>query len=563
MSKERNFLGEYLLSKGIVSQGQLNEALEEQKRTHKRLGNILVSMGFVQEADITKALSEQLGIEYLELSLAEIKPEVAKLIPRTIGIRLQAVAVSKTGNILKVAMANPLDVVAIDEIKQITKLTVTPVFATSIGIKEIIEKIYPKETVAEDKETPASKGKPASGSEEVQKELSKIMDEAEQAAVIKLVDQIMLEAVKENASDIHLEPQEKIFYCRFRIDGVLYERKPIPKDMQSAVISRIKIMANMNIAEKRLPQDGRIITEIGGRKIDLRIATFPTIYGEHVSLRILDKTAKIITLQDLGFLPDTLQNFDNLISRPYGIIFVTGPTGSGKSTTLYAALNKIDNIRKNVFTLEDPVEYTIERVHQSQINVKAGFTFASGLRSILRHDPDVIMIGEVRDKETAEIAIHSALTGHLVLTTLHTNDAPSSVTRLIDMGTEPFLVASSILGILAQRLVRKLCPKCKKSYKPTKEEINLLGEKFKSDITLYKEQGCPECNNTGYRGRIGIFELLILNNDIKNAIVKGASSSELKTLACNNGMKTLREDGIAKVISGITTLSEILRITEE
>jgi len=567
MAEERRLIGEYLLQKGIISEAQLKEAVEEHKRTNRRIGEILIKRGFAREEDIARALGEQLGFTFMDLSTYQIEAEAAALIPKEAALRLQTIPVFKVGDSLTVAMTNPLDVGAIDELGCLSQgMRIKPVLATPTGIKEAIAKFYGIEPVVSRQSSVVSPQVSAEGRRLIPvEEPSKLIQEAGQAPVIKLVNQLIEEAVKSGASDIHLEPQEDGFYCRLRIDGVLHEIEPPPKKLQPAVISRIKIMAEMDIAQSRLPQDGRIQTKSLGRDIDLRVATFPTIYGEHVSIRLLDKTQGLIKLEELGFEADTLKKFKEIIYKPYGIILVTGPTGSGKTTTLYAALNTINDLKKNIITLEDPVEYTITRIHQSQVNVKAGLTFATGLRSIVRLDPDIIMIGEIRDKETADIAIHSSLTGHLVFSTLHTNDAPSAATRLIDIGVEPYLVASSLVGVLAQRLVRKLCPKCKQGYKPSEEELSVVSSKSSvvSQIRLYKPAGCNECRNTGYKGRIGIFELLIPDNGIKELIIKKAPTHQIRDAACQAGMKTLRQDGFQKVLAGITSLSEVLSVTEE
>ena len=563
MADKRKFIGQYLLDKGIITKAQLDEAVEEWKRTGRKIGEIFVKHKYATEEEIAGALSEQLGFSFLDLSSYQIETSVISLMPSESAARLQAIPLFKVGNSLTVAMANPLDVGAIDEISRLAGgLRITPVVGTATGIKDAIKKYY-YETPLPAQAAPPAAAQPSTAPKSAPEAL---MKEAVQAPVIKLVDKLIEEAVKSDASDIHLEPQEKDFYCRLRIDGVLHDTEPPPKKLQRAVISRLKIMANMDIAQTRLPQDGRIELKVLARNVDLRVATFPTIYGEHVSLRILDKTQGIIDIEKLGFQADDLKKLKDIIYKPYGFILVTGPTGSGKTTTLYAVLNKINDLKKNIITLEDPVEYTITRIHQSQVNVKAGFTFATGLRSIVRLDPDIIMIGEIRDKETADIAIHSSLTGHLVFSTLHTNDAPSCATRLIDIGVEPYMVTSALLGVVAQRLVRKLCNKCKKKYKPTPEELQAFSyrpEVVKSSSIFYKPDGCKECGNTGFKGRTGIYEVLIPDSEIKELIVKKMPAHELKKAAQKKGMRTLHEDGLMKVAQGITSLSEILRVTEE
>lgn len=573
MAAERKLLGEYLLKKGIINEAQLKEAIEESKRSNRKVGEILIRKGLVKEEDIVRALSEQLGFTFVDLASCEIQPEAVALIPAKIAVRLQAIPISKSGDSLDVAMANPLDIAAIDELGYLVRgLRIKPLLATPSGIREAVEKYYKPEPPGGEREA-VSVERPAQAERRAQpteyrtppseEESSRLIQEAQQAPVIKIVNQLIEDALKSGASDIHIEPQENAFYCRFRIDGVLHDVAPPPKNMQLAVVSRIKIMAEMDIAQSRLPQDGRIQTKALGKDVDLRVATFPTIYGEHIAIRILDKTQGILKLEELGFEEDMLKTFKELIRKPYGIILVTGPTGCGKTTTLYGALNTINDVKKNIITLENPVEYTIPRVHQAQINVKAGLTFATGLRSIVRLDPDIIMIGEIRDLETAEIAIHSSLTGHLVFSTLHTNDAPSAATRLIDIGVEPYLVTSSLTGVMAQRLVRKLCPACKKEYKPSEEELSVVGEQAKGrSAVFYKPVGCAKCRQTGYKGRIGIFELMIATEPIKDLIIKNAPSYQLKETACKGGMRTLRQDGFDKVLKGLTSLAEVLSATE-
>ncbi|MCK4648113.1 Flp pilus assembly complex ATPase component TadA [bacterium] len=561
MTGQDNLIGKYLLEKGIINQTQLQEVVEESQRTNRRVGDILVRRDLATEEDIIQTLSEQLGFAFLDLSSYQIEPEALALIPAQAAERLQVIPIFKVADSLSVAMVNPLDISAIDELYRLTNLRIRPLFATPTGIKSMIEKHYGRKEVEVKEGIASSEARPSLPEGEV----SRLLQEATQPSVIKLVDQLISDAVASEASDIHLEPQEDSFYCRFRIDGILHEVPPPPRELRLAIVSRVKIMANMDIAQSRLPQDGRIQTKVRNRKIDLRVATFPTIYGEHISIRILDKTKGILGLEELGFAPDILKKFKEIIHKPYGIILVVGPTGCGKTTTLYAILNIISDLKKNILTLEDPVEYTIPRIHQTQINVKAGLTFTTGLRSMVRLDPDIIMIGEIRDKETANIAIHSALTGHLVFSTLHTNDTPSAITRLIDIGVEPYLVASSLTGVLAQRLVRRLCPKCKKEYQPTEETLSVVTPQpsTRRGVRFYKESGCRDCHNTGYKGRIGIFELLIPDNGLRELILKKTPTHQLRAASQKAGMKTLAEDGFQKVIQGITSPSEILRVTEE
>jgi len=562
MAGKRELLGDYLLDKGIITESQLKEALDEHKRTHRRIGEILINRGFVTEEDIAKALSEQLDFPFVDLSTYQIEAETVSIIPVNIAKKLGVIAIFKVGDSLSVAMTNPLDVGAIDELTRITdNLRIKPLIATKTAIMDAISQFYGDGAAAEGSETEDT------AAEEVpEEETTALAEEASQAPVIKLVNKLIEDAVKAGASDIHLEPFEKKLYCRLRIDGILHDMAPLPEKLQRAIISRVKIMSNMNIAQSRLPQDGRIRTVISEREIDLRVATLPGIHGEHIAIRILDKSGGIANLTELGFAEETLESFREIIHKPHGMILVTGPTGSGKSTTLYAALNAINDLKKNIVTLEDPVEYTIQRVNQSQVDNKTGLTFGVGLRSIVRLDPDVIMVGEIRDKETAEVSVRSALTGHLVFSSLHTNDAPSAAARLIDIGVEPYLVASSLAGILAQRLIRCLCPKCRKEYKPVGDELSMIDKTVSSggkQGVFYEAVGCKECRDTGYAGRTSIFELLIPDNNIKELIVKKAPAHELKEAAVKTGMKTLIQSGIEKAGQGITSLSEVLRVTED
>lgn len=582
----RALIGEILVKKAIISQDQLNIALDEQKRTGKKLASILIKLGFASEEDIAMALSEQLGYPYIDLSTYDIDKNCLSLVPFDLASKYSVMPVYTISGALTVAMANPLDVEAIDELRRITNLIIRPIFSTPTAIRNTIEHYYKAKVTGARKDFLGLEREEISGGQKVSLErhfaapsstdLKKVasrkeeeaLKEAIQPSIIKMVNDLIRDAVETKASDIHLEPDEHNFYVRYRIDGVLYDSvfEPIPKKLEAAIISRIKIMAEMDITEKRLPQDGRINTTVDEKKIDLRISTFPTIYGENISIRILDKSAGLYKLEDLGFTKEALLKIKEMSRRPYGILLVTGPTGSGKTTTLYGVLNDINSVNKNIITLEDPVEYIIPRIRQSQINPKAGLTFANGLRSILRQDPDIIMIGEIRDAETAEISIHAALTGHLVFSTLHTNNASSAVTRLLNMDIEPFLVSSSLTGVVAQRLVRKLCASCKKSYKPKEEEFEFvqknLNAKLDKSVTFYKEEGCRECKGKGFKGRIGIFELLVIEEDIKELILKKSAAHQIEEVARKNGMRTLKEDGFAKVIEGITTVGEVVRLSE-
>ena len=581
---EQRKLGQILIDRGVISKKQLDEALTEQGNSGRFIGEVLVSRGASSEEQIAQSLSEQLGLAFVDLSNMALEPKAKEAVPEEMCRKHTAVPLFIIQNTLTLAMANPLDVQAIDEIQSAAGCRIKPVFACPTAIRAAIEREYRE---AAEYLHPAGGGEGSSHlgggkaegfhSPEVGMvggpDISTIKQAASLAPVVNMVNSIITRAVETGASDIHLEPERDKFTCRYRIDGILYPGSRVPLEDQAAVVSRIKIMANMDIAEKRLPQDGRVRMFASGRDVDLRISTFPTIYGENVVIRILDRSGGLLKLEQLGFSKEVLATFSQLIRRPHGIILNTGPTGSGKTTTLYAALSEINSQEKNIITLEDPVEYEVANVRQSQVNVKAGLTFASGLRSIVRQDPDIIMIGEIRDKETADIAIHAALTGHLVFSTLHTNDAPSAAARLIDMGVEPFLVASSIIGILAQRLVRTLCPHCKEEYKPSAEVISSLragqdksviaSPKGAKQSLFYRETGCKKCKSRGFSGRSGIYELLIPNDPIRDLISRKASATILRDEAVKAGMKTLRDSGLEKVVAGVTSVSELLRVTEE
>lgn len=615
-------LGELLVERGIITQEQLNDALDEQKFTKRFLGETLVARKLVTEEEIAKVLSEQLGLVYVDIKEVTIEAKAIELIPEEIAVKYTAMPLFIVNDMLTVAMANPLDVTAIDEMQASSNLRIRPVFGCLSAIRSVIDKYYirkeaPPPTQAENfpqakmrpevdepmieaqAKPPGMQGEEAVNSSAVRPieqaaggeavpfagemkfskeedasldQVTSLKEAASSSPVVDTVNNLIGKAVEMSVSDIHLEPQRNNLSCRYRIDGVLHAESNIPYESQAAIISRIKIMANLDIAEKRLPQDGRIKMSVAGKDIDLRISTFPTLYGENVVIRILDRSGGILRLKQLGFSDDVLEKFNELIKRPYGIILVTGPTGSGKTTTLYAALNEIDSVEKNIITVEDPIEYELENVRQSQVNVKAGLTFARGLRAIVRQDPDIIMVGEIRDKETADISIHAALTGHLVFSTLHTNDAPSAANRLIDMGMEPFLISSSVIGIMAQRLVRILCPSCKEEYSPPRDILERLGihekdieasEQKGKKAVFYNPKGCRKCKQRGYIGRMAIYELLLPNDKIKEMISEKTSASVLREEAVKAGMKTLRTAGIEKVLSGLTSISEILRVTEE
>ena len=552
MKNDRKFLGDMLEEKGLVKRADLEEALKEQSRTHRPLGSVLIERNYITEEQLLMVLAEQMGYQYVNLTMEPISVATFNIIPIGVCKEHNVVAVSKDGGVLKVAMVDPLDLNAMDAVQEATGMRVQPVFATNEKIKDKISELSSEHDEKMKKiHTEGTGATQPTGNDEMQ--------EALQGSVIKLVNQMIEKAVYSRASDIHLDPEEKDLACKMRVDGILMDVEMYPESLKPAIISRVKIMSGMDIAEKRLPQDGRVNVKIKDKDIDLRIATFPTVWGEKLSMRILDKSKGILALKELGMGERELQKFEKIINKPYGIIFVCGPTGAGKSTTLYSVLNIVDRVRNNVMTLEDPVEYLIPRVKQSQINIKAGLTFANGLRAILRQDPDVIMIGEVRDRETAEIAIHSALTGHLVFSTIHTNDASSAVARLVDMDIEPFLISSSLIGVLSQRLVRQLCTKCKKKSTNLPEELlKKFGIAREDAAGIHEPVGCKECNMTGYSGRVGLFELLTITDVLRENIIKKASQHELKKLAIEQGMRPLMVDAVQKVLDGKTSFEEIL-----
>ncbi len=559
-------LGELLVSKGIVSAKQLEEALQEQKLSGVKLGSALVKLGYITEKNLVSFLSRHYGVQAIDLSEVQIDPEVIKMIPPEVVFKYQVIPFKRVGSTLRVAMSDPSNILAIDDIKFLTSCHVEVFVSTESAIKAAIEKFYDStESLADIMGTMDEIEKMELLEESEEVDIHELQQASEDAPVVKLVNLILNEAIKRRASDIHLEPYEKVFRVRFRVDGVLHEFMKPPMKLKNAIISRVKIMAKLDIAEKRLPQDGRIPIRIADKEIDIRISIIPTSFGERVVLRLLDKSHLLLGLEEIGLAPDQLQTMENLIHRPQGMILVTGPTGSGKTTTLYAALNRINSPDKNIITIEDPVEYQLPGIGQMQVNPKIGLTFAQGLRSVLRHDPDVILVGEIRDPETAEIAIQAALTGHLVFSTLHTNDAASAVTRLIDMGVEPFLVASVIRAIVAQRLVRMICPACRKKYIPDSAVLSEMGLEATPSFAmyLYHGQGCPDCAHTGFRGRTGIYEILIVSDPIRQLIMRKADSGTIAKQAGGEGMHTLRADGLRKVMAGITTFDEVIRVTQE
>ncbi len=548
-------LGDILLEAGLIDKSKLEEAIALQKVTRERLGRLLIRQGFVSEEDILRTLSQQLRIPYIDLSTQTIDKKLILLVPKTVAENYLLVPIREDGGSLTVAMSDPLNILAIDELSIRTKLTIIPVIALEEEILRAIEDLYGQSLLSRDESSVESVGAEEEDS-------GKVEEEIEEGPISQLVNLILSEAVRDRASDIHIEPEENQLRIRYRVDGMLRATTPLQGKYTNPVTSRIKIMSKMDIAERRSPQDGRFHFSSNSHNIDVRVSSFPTIHGENVVLRLLDQSSILLTLEDLGFLPEDFKKFLYLIHIPYGFVLVTGPTGSGKTTTLYATLNSINDPQKNVITLEDPVEYRLQGIRQAQVNPKAGLTFAGGLRSILRQDPDIVMVGEIRDAETANIAVQAALTGHLVFSTIHTNDAPSTLIRLGEMGIPPFLIASSVEGVLAQRLIRKLCPDCKEPYQATSENLQDLKFPANKELLLHRPKGCRLCKNTGYRGRLGLYELLIADQEIKELMLQKASPALVaETARRTQGMKTLREDGVSKVIKGITSVEELNRVT--
>ena len=561
-------LGEILINQGALTDEALQETLATLAEKGGDLGDVLVSHKVVSEHQLLTALAEQLNLPVLEsIDHTQIPDELITPVPINFAKQYKLLPIERTDDgIVRVVTADPMAVGACDELSMLLDAPIHLELAASDSIIHAINQVYDRgtahaaaameEMVDDDLDTFAQDFE----------EAVDLLDSEDEAPIIRLVNSLISQAVKEHASDIHIEPGERELVVRFRIDGILYEKIRPPKKLQASIASRLKIQAGLNIAEKRLPQDGRIRIKIAGKDIDIRVATAPTSYGERITMRLLDRSSVLLGLSDLGFAPENLKNIETLIHKSHGIILVTGPTGSGKTTTLYAALSAINRPDLNILTIEDPVEYQLPGISQTQVNPKIELTFASGLRSFLRHDPDVIMVGEIRDLLTAEIAIQAALTGHLVLSTLHTNDAPSAVTRLVDMGVEPFLVASSVIGIMAQRLVRTVCRECKHPYQASEEEMSELGlsaEMVGPAPTFYKGEGCPACLSTGYQGRMGIHELLVPTDDVRQLILQNVDSGSIKKKAMAQGMRNLREDGARKTLAGLTTSAEVLRITQE
>lgn len=560
----RTRLGDMLVAAGVLSEDQLEWALDRQKESYQRLGEILLEARMIDEDDVAEARALQLDMPYVQLNDFQIRPEVAKLVPEHISRAYNLIPISASSTKIAVAMANPMDVEAIDTVQRCSKKRAVPVLASEPRIQAALEQAYGsaggEDITATIEEAIGDIEMIQVADTEVPDDLAEERRQSTQAPVVKTVNLVLQEAIKQKASDIHFEPRANSLEIRYRIDGALQHIRNLPKQLQPAVLSRIKIMAEMDIAEKRLPQDGRIKMKIAGRKVDLRISSLPTQYGERIVIRILDRGGQHVSIESLGFSESDFATFQKLIHKPYGIILVTGPTGSGKTTTLYSALNAIKSVESNIMTCEDPIEYELEGISQSAVNVRAGLTFAAQLRAILRQDPDVILVGEIRDRETAEVAFQAAMTGHLVFSTLHCNDAPSAVTRLIDMGVEPYLIGSSVVGVLAQRLVRTLCPRCKSPYEPSIEELTLLGlQDMEGCVQFYKASGCSTCNMRGYAGRIAVFEVMPFTEEMRRLTISNPTADQVRDLALAAGMRTMLDHAAEKILAGLTTIDEVRR----
>src|SRR5213594_1682985 len=564
-------LGDLLVAEGLVKQEQLQRALAEQKGTTEKLGSVLVRLKLVNEEQLTGFLSRQYGIPSITLSQLDIDPGILRLVPPQIAKKYEVLPVKRAANTLTLAMADPTNVFALDDVSFMTNLQVLPVVASQASIRRAIERNYDSQGTAitdvltELSEDQVSNVEVVDDDEDSggKVDVFELKESADEAPVVKLVNMVLVDAIQKGASDIHWEPYEKVFRIRFRIDGVLHEMLTPPKRLESAIISRLKIMSSLDIAERRLPQDGRIKLRYHAREIDFRVSVMPTIFGEKTVMRLLDKEALQLDLAKLGFDPWALEQFEKVIRQPYGMILITGPTGSGKTTTLYSAIHTINSPEHNIMTAEDPVEYNLKGVNQVQINDGIGRTFASALRAFLRQDPDVILVGETRDLETAQISIRAALTGHLVFTTLHTNDCPSTVARLFDMGIQPFLLSSALLLILAQRLGRRICKECKQPMEGKEEDLVPYGHvpQGRENVTFYRGKGCATCSFTGMKGRVAIYEVMPVSQEIRDLILKNAPVTDIRAMAQAQGMKTLRQAGLLKVLEGTTTVEEVLRVT--
>jgi len=559
-------LGDLLIAAGMITEADLEKGLALQKGSNKRLGTILQEHGFITENDLIEALQMQLGIEFVDLTRTTIPTELSQVLPKNIAKQYQVVPVRLVRDELFLAMTDPLNFIAIEEVRKAVHRKVTPMVATGSAVERAIAVLYGNEGAAraieEMRREAAAKGDTAEAIEAAFAANRIGEDAANSAPTIRLVNSIIERAVNERASDIHVEPGETELKVRMRIDGVLRETLTIPRELQASVLSRIKIMSGMNIAERRIPQDGRFNVSVRDKEIDLRVSTLPTVYGEKIVLRLLDKSGGLISTDAIGLSGDDLEKYRRLIRMKNGVLLIVGPTGSGKSSTMYAIINELNTREVNLVTLEDPVEYNVDGVNQVQINEKTGMTFASGLRAILRQDPDIISVGEIRDGETAEIAMRAAVTGHVVLSTIHTNDAAGTIERLLDIGVEPYLIASALKGVISQRLVRRICPACKKAYQATPEELQDLGLPTHVPHMFYRGEGCPECYNTGYRGRAAVFEILIIDREIRGMISAGATRSQIDDALTRpgSGFVSLMQNAVRLILDGTTTVEEVARV---
>lgn len=550
-------LGEFFLQIGKINKEELEKALQIQKTSGKKIGQILVELKYIKDKDIADVLEYQLDIPFIDLERYFIEPKVPNLISESFARENKLIPINMSNEELTVAMSDPFNIVVIEDLKKMSRLKIKPVIASDSDILNAIGKHYGNKNVEKAVADFKLENTVNDEEEEVNKNL---LNEINNAPIVRLVNSIMLQAVQQKASDIHIEPGENFLRIRYRVDGDLRDVMKPAKQTHGAIVARIKIMANMNIAERRIPQDGRIEINLNSQEFDFRISTIPTIFGEKVVMRILDRTGFLKDKSDLGFSKSNLELFNTLIRSSNGIILLTGPTGSGKSTTLYTILREMNDPKRNILTIEDPVEYKLEGISQMQVNTKAGLFFATGLRAMLRQDPDIIMVGEIRDSETAEIAIRAAITGHLVLSTLHTNSAPATIDRLVDMGIAPYLVASSVSGVIAQRLVKIICPSCKESHTADSAELEILGLPPESKIDLYRGKGCSYCSETGYKGRTAIHEIMLIDRNIRNMIIKKDSNDNIKDYAISAGMTTLSKNAKELVLEGITTIEEYTKV---
>lgn len=578
MATTKKDIGELLVEARVITPEQLDQAREAQKTAPGDIARLVIDLGFANDKQVMQARARLLNMHFADLSTLKIDPSAVNVVPEHIVRRHKVMPIAKSGNKLTVAMFDTNNIVALDDLRSVTKLQVIPALATEAAVADAIGRHY------KGGDGGATEGLPATSGSMLGSGLSGVQDAidayksredtddedpdaiakvAEEAPIIRVANTVIQQAIQVEASDIHIEPDRRHVRVRYRVDGVMHEEMTIPKYIQAPLISRFKIMAEMNIAERRIPQDGRIPVRKDGKDYDLRVSCLPTIYGEKIVCRVLDKSSILIGLAKLGFNPESLARLEELIVQPNGMVLSTGPTGSGKTTTQYSVLHKINSVEKNIITIEDPVEYQLNGISQVQVNVKAGLAFANALRSFLRQDPDIIMVGEMRDLETAEIAVEASLTGHLVLSTLHTNNAPSAVIRMIDMGVEPYLISATVIAVLAQRLARKVCGQCKETYQVRAQELRVLGYQAQDRdemVTLSRGRGCEFCRHTGYKGRTGIFELMVTNDEIAELIVRRAPLADIREASKANGMKELREDGLDKVLAGITTPEEVKKV---